>query len=278
MRRCCDILLVMLFFTAVSVQAEPLAFAPLPMQNREALYTQFGPMVHFLEESLGEPIEFVFCDSYQELLDQFAIGNIDLAYLGPLPYILLKKQTAAATPLVHFLEESGQASYSCAVVMSDEKPTNFRNATGLTFALTEPLSTCGFLFVESWLRKNGSSLKHNRHVYEGRHDAVIRAVLRGEAQAGGVKTALARKYAHLGLRIVDESAAWPSFALVGNAATLSREQLDGIGQALLAKQETRGFPLSWGDNIRHGVRQARDSDYDRIRVLLEDTSFDREEY
>jgi ABC-type phosphate/phosphonate transport system substrate-binding protein len=63
----------------------------------------------------------------------------------------------------------------------------------------------------------------------------------------------------------------PSFALVGNAGTLSAEDMDGIRDALARLDPSgkdRGMLQGWGDNIRHGAVPARDEDYAPARDLL----------
>ena len=96
-------------------------------------------------------------------------------------------------------------------------------------------------------------------------------MVRGEFDLGGLKTAIGRKYEHLGLKILAESAPMPSFALVGNAATLSPEERDAIRQVLAGLDpdgEDKAMLSSWGENLRHGSVPADDADYAPVRALL----------
>ncbi len=244
-------------------------FAPLPMENRESMVLQFRSMVDFLQKKLGVPIEFVFSEDYRQILDKFTAGAIDLAYLGPLPYVELRAQDPQAEPLVHFNEASGKPTYTCAVVALAEKPLSLQGLVNRRIALTQPLSTCGYLAVNGLLQQQGGSLTQNRYRYLDKHDAVALAVVRGEFDAGGVKTAIGKKYAHLGLTIVAETPPFPSFGLIANRATLplhTREavrtaltQLDPVG----ADRETLA---AWGEPVRYGAVAASDHDYDTVRM------------
>ena len=54
----------------------------------------------------------------------------------------------------------------------------------------------------------------NHYRYLGQHDEVALAVVRGEFDFGGLKTAIAQKYTHLGLKVVAESPLMTGLALV----------------------------------------------------------------
>lgn len=86
---------------------------------------------------------------------------------------------------------------------------------------------------------------------------------RGDYDAGGLKTAIAQKYAHLGLKVIAESLPLPSFALIANGKRLSAVRIAEIRAALVGP----GQRVTWGDSIRHGAVPAADRDYDAVRGL-----------
>jgi phosphonate transport system substrate-binding protein len=106
-----------------------------------------------------------------------------------------------------------------------------------------------------------------------KHDAVALAVVRGEYDAGGLKTAIGKKYAHLGLTVLAETPPLPSFGLVANRATLSPETMEAI-RTMLTRLDPTGADkemlLSWGENIRYGAVTAADSDYSVVRKFKGD--------
>jgi hypothetical protein len=59
-------------------------------------------------------------------------------------------------------------------------------------ALTQPLSTCGFLAASGLLREHGSDLAKNFYRYVNKHDEVAMAVVRGEFDAGASRPPSAR--------------------------------------------------------------------------------------
>lgn len=248
-----------------AAHAETLSFAPLPMENPESVIGQWTPLLAHIEKSLGVTIHIEYSTSYGQILEKFKLGKIDLAYLGPLPYVTLREKYMPATPIVHFNEKDGKPAYTCAIVAPADTRLQLRETRGKKVALTQALSTCGYLSTDGLLRQAGVTLEQNRYRYLGTHDEVALAVTRGDFDAGGLKTAIGKKYAHLGLAVVAETAPLPGFALIANARKLKGERIAEIQKVLMAADaESRS---QWGDNIRYGVVPARDGDYDAVRKL-----------
>lgn len=256
--------------TGTPIRAETLRFAPLPMERRETQVKQFRPLVLFLESKTGASIAFDFSDDYGEILEKVKTGKVDLAYLGPLPYVQLRETCPNVEPLVHFNESSGEPTYSCAIISFADAGLNLGQARALRFALTQPLSTCGYLSTNALLMSAGSELAGNRYRYLEKHDEVALAVVRGEFDAGGIKTAIARKYFHLGLAILAETPPLPAFALVANRATMSEKTMETIRDSLVKLNPSgadRQMLATWGENVRYGAVEAFDADYDVVRKL-----------
>lgn len=255
-----------LLLTLASVaSAETLRFAPLPMETPETVATQWKPLLEYMEKAIGIELAIDYSTSNEQILEKFQAGKLDLAYLGPLPYLRLKDRFPQARPLVIFHEADGNPSYTCALVVAAESDLRLEQLKGRAVALTQPLSTCGFFSIDGLFHQAGICLSESRYRYLGPHDAVALAVAEGEFDAGGLKTAIARKYAPLGLRIIAETAPLPGLALVANGARVSEERMEAIRRALLAADET--VRKTWGDNIRHGLSAAVDEDYAGARKL-----------
>ncbi len=255
------------------VWAEALRFAPLPMESREVVEAQFRPMVDALAQALATDIAIVFVADYEELLEQLRHGRLDLAYLGPLPYVRLREAYPAAEPLVIFREASGEPQHTCALVAALGEVPRLAGLQDRRIALSQPLSTCGMLVTDALLRRHGTLLSHHTVFYAGTHAEAVLAVARGDAHLAGVKTAIARKFEKLGLEVRAESEPLPGFTLVANAATLAPPLRHAIIQFLLAAdQPLRQGGLAWGEKVGFGVVPAHDRDFDPVRHLLQQAS------
>ncbi|MHB1358961.1 MAG: PhnD/SsuA/transferrin family substrate-binding protein [Rhodocyclaceae bacterium] len=232
---------------AATHAAETLVFTPLPKENPETVVAQWKPLLNQVGKALGVTVRIEYVANYGEIIDKFRAGKIDLAQLGPLPYVALRETFEPVAPLVHLNESDGRADYTCALVVSAESKLAARDLKAIKsrkVALTQPLSTCGYLAADSLLREAGGALENNYYRYLGQHDAVALAVMRGEFDLGSMKTQIARKYAGLGLAVIAETAPLPGFALVANAVTVSPERISQIRKLLLdADAATRS---GWG--------------------------------
>ena len=244
------------------------------MEKRETVLNRFRPLTEYLSGKLQLSVEYVYSQDYAELLEKFRRSEIDLAYLGPLPYVELRRSFAAAEPLLFFKESSKSVTYTCALVTFPGNGFNLLQGEYQRIALTQPLSTCGYLSTNGLMRNYGKSLEKNHYRYLGTHDEVALAVIRGDYAAGGLKTTVAQKYAHLGLFVLTETSPLPAFALVVNTRTLSADRIAGIKDALL-KMDAGGLgqtpKKTWNDVIGNGVVEAHDSDYKVVRDLLGST-------
>ena len=242
-----------------------LVFAPLPMENKETIYKTFAPLTNYLSQTLHVNIQYDFSDSYEILLDKIVNGKVDIAYLGPLPYITLREHYPFIQPLVHFKEPSGEASYTCSIIGLNDDVKALTTMRKTPIALTDPLSTCGYLSTEGLLNQRHNSLENNFYRYVNKHDEVALEIIRGNYQYGGIKTAIAQRYKHLGITILTSTANLPGFAMVANTKRLSPEEIEQLQQALL--QTNTLDKTTWGGFIKYGCVEAKDQDYQALREL-----------
>ena len=232
------------------------------------------PMLSYLEQELNEPISIEFHKNYATILDAFCKDNIDLAFLGPLPYIKLKKNCNKVVPIVRFVNKRGEATYTCSIITNAETGlTRLQDLKGKRIALTQPLSTCGYLMTDFLLRGADQRLTDTQFRYVGNHRKVALSVIRNEADAGGLKTSIAHKYEHLGIRFLARTPPLPGFLLVANGSTMSSRQIQKIRAALLrlqplSNQKDAKITACWGEKIRYGAISVNDRDYDIIRNEL----------
>lgn len=183
----------------------------------------------------------------------------------------LRRSYGDAEPIVFFNESSNEATYTCALVTFPDNHFDLQQGEFQTIALTQPLSTCGYLSVNGLMKEYGHSLEKNNYRYLGTHDKVALAIIRGEYHAGGLKTAVARKYEHMGLFTLMETDPLPAFALVANMKTLSPATVAALRKSLVAlnqQKRRQGTGDKRGNIIGNGVVEADDRAYDLVRGLL----------
>jgi hypothetical protein len=181
--------------------------------------------------------------------------------LGPLPYVILKSSYPQAEPVAAINEPDGKATYTCAMVTAFDGPTSVKQVHR-SIAFSQPLSTCGHLTAGYLLAKYGVKLEALHHEYLGNQDQVALSVVKGNYEVGTIKTAVAKKYANLTLRVIEETPPFPGFVLVANKATLTPDQIKEMSRALLSSSSKDRATLMLG---RHGFAPVVDAHYDLIR-------------
>lgn len=255
--------------------ADPLKFAPLPLEDRKIIHEQFHGLVDYLHKETGYDVEMVHLSDYAEIIEKFRRNEVDLAYLGPLPYVILKRDFDAAQPLVCFRDVNGAASYTCSLITYGDSGLELNKLKGVHFGLTQPYSTCGYLAVTQMLEEVGLSLARDGNTFEyaGSHSKAALGVAQGVFDVAGVKTAIARRYQHLDLEMIAQSRDFPGFALVANTNNLDRETMAKLQEALLALQPA-SKPLNgtlvsgWGKHLRQGTVPPGECDYSGVSKAL----------
>jgi phosphonate transport system substrate-binding protein len=256
--------ILIIFFTSSLFALEPkkIHFAPLPMKSKKKI-EEFLPLVDFLETNLSLKVEINYQENYDDIIKGFMDGTIDIAYLGPLPYAILKSKYPHVKPIVTFKEEDGNTSYRCTLSKFAKDTLDFSEP--IKVALTQALSTCGYYSAEQLLQKNfGLSLQKQKYKYEMSHSKALLGVLKEEFLIASTSEKIAKRYETLGMQIIATSEPFPAFALVVNTKTLSNELITQISQALLkAPDETYE---SWSEALKYGVTPADVKLYEALKI------------
>ena len=268
------IFLLIIFPLYLLSNPRTIVFAPLPTKDIEDLYTQFLPMIKYLEKNLNVKIKIDYNNNYDTLLEKFINGEIDIAYLGPLPYLSLEERYPYTKSLVNFKNEKGEVSYTCSFVSFISNKASIENMIDTKIALTQALSTCGYLFVNDVLNKSNSNIEKNKYRYLDRHDTVALSVINDEFKYGGLKTDIAEEYKYLGLEEIKRSMPIPSFTLVGNSKTLDDNMLSNIKKTMITIEEKE--LSTWHKDIKFGTKETNDMDYDYLRKLIKSTNISHE--
>lgn len=260
--------LVLALISPVPAGAEtlvPLVYVPLPLTNAESAVAGSRDLVGRLEEILRRPVQIQFEGDYATILERFARDEIHLAHLGPLPYIALRGAFSHAEPLVLFREADGATTYTCSLASAIDRLGDAALAVG-PVALTQPLSTCGYFMTHHLLASSGGRrLEDMPYRFLGSHEEVALALVRGEFEAGGVRTSIGEAYHHVGLQLLVEGPRQPGFALIAN-----RRVIDEATMALLVSRLV-ATPVAvyrqWQGLGQWGMAAARDSMYQEMRCM-----------
>ncbi len=163
-----------------------LVVALLPDENAATIIQDNQGLSSYLEETLSKEVELVVTTDYSSMIEAARNGRVDLAYFGPLSYVLAKTKSDIE-PFAARLED-GSTTYTSVIIGNVEAGVDeLSDIEGKTVALGDPASTSSRLFPELTLAEAGLKSGENYEaVFLGAHDAVALAVQSGNAQAGGL--------------------------------------------------------------------------------------------
>lgn len=255
---------------AVKESPSKLVVALLPDENAATVIQDNDGLVKHLETSLDKEIELVVTTDYSSMIEAASNGRLDLAYFGPLSYVLAKTKSDLE-PFAARLK-GGSTTYTSIIIGSvDAGVDEFADIEGKTVAFGDPASTSSRLFPELTLANEGLKSGENYEaVFLGAHDAVALAVQSGNAQAGGLSRPIFESLVEKGsidpekVAIIAESEPIPQYpwtmrsdldpALKDEIRTAFLELDD---EAVLGPFKADGF-AAMSDKDYDGIRKAGD--------------------
>lgn len=165
---------------------DTLKVALLPDENAGTVIKNNKPLKEYLEKTLGKKIELIVTTDYSSMIEAMRHGRLDLAYFGPLSYVLAR-QKSEIEPFVA-LKSKGSTTYQSVVIGNVNAGVNaVADIKGKNVAYGDKASTSSHLIPKSVLAEEGLNVGADyREHFVGSHDAVAMAVQNGHAQAGGL--------------------------------------------------------------------------------------------
>jgi len=161
----------------------------LPDQSAQVLTARYKPLIEHLSKTVGIPFRYVPCDSYDQLLEKIAHGDIDLAYLGGVTYVKASQQ-ATLKPLVMRLRDTRFTSYF--LVRASHPAQSLRDLQGQRLAFGAELSTSGHYMPRHFLEQEGIAPESffGTISFTGTHDATALTVANGQADVGAANATI----------------------------------------------------------------------------------------
>jgi len=249
-----------------SADPDKLIVALIPDENAATVIQDNQGLKDYLTEAFDKEIELVVTTDYSSMIEAARNDRLDLAYFGPLSYVLAKA-VSDIEPFAARIKGGTKTYNSCIIGNTKKGVTSFDDIKGTTFALGDPASTSSRLFPELTLAENGLTKgKDFQGVFLGSHDAVALAVQNGNAQAGGMACPILKSLKKKGVidpskvTTIAESSPIPQYPWTMRS-TLSPELKENIKVTFLELESDKVLKPFNAD----GFASITDSDYDGIR-------------
>lgn len=165
---------------------EVLKVALLPDENASTVIKNNKPLKDYLEKKLGRKVELIVTTDYSSMIEAIRHGRIDLAYFGPLSYVMAKSKSDIEA--FAGLSKKGNTTYNAVVIAyAPSGIKTIKDIKGHDVAYGDPASTSSHLIPKSMLAAQGLQAGRDYQAHHlGSHDAVAVTVQSGKAQAGGL--------------------------------------------------------------------------------------------
>lgn len=247
-------------------------FGVIPRDNPRIMYEKYQPLLDYLSSKTPYSYELVLKKNYEETVNALGNGEMDVALLGPLTYLEARAKYGA----IAILKSRGadnSANYRSVIIKKKDSPIKSPSELkGKSVAFASSKSTSGNLLPRYLLAGSGIHLSDlSSYANFDYHDSVVKAILKGQYDAGAVRDSVARKYMQLGIETIAESEPMPTgplvvgpgtpFSVIENIkrALLELDPRDGNSQKILRRLD---------EDFRNGFTEASDKDYGGIRTKI----------
>ncbi len=169
--------------------ATPLRLAVAPMTSPERSLELYQGLADYLGVALDRPASIILRNTYGEVNGLVRCGQCQLAYVCTAAYVDGQRSfgmQALAVPVVR-----GEATYRSYIVVPDASDAaSLLDLRGMRFASADRLSTSGWLFPASTLKREGvdPATFFSQHVITGSHDRSVEAVASGHVDGAAVES------------------------------------------------------------------------------------------
>lgn len=204
---------------AQNLDPKTLRVALLPDENASTIIQNAQPLKTHLEKTLNRRIELVVTTDYSSMIEAMRFGRIEVAYFGPLSYVLAKSKSDIEAFAVGV--SKGSPTYTSVVITQADSPIkSLRDLKGKIVAYGDTASTSSHLVPRAMIEDAGLVANTDyKTVYVGAHDAVARSVETGKAQAGALSRPIFDSLVKSGridgakVRVLAETKAIPNYPM-----------------------------------------------------------------
>ncbi len=181
-----------------STNEEPFTIGVIPAQTEGEMQTAMDKLQTILTEELGREVEIEVYPDYNGVVESMNYDQIDMAYLGPLTYVIAEANSNAKAIITQLVD--GEPFYNAYVITHTDNPVTsldelLENPGEVQFAFGDPNSTSGSLIPSIELQDRGVYESEQENQFEnvrftGSHDATALSVQNKQVDAGAIDSAI----------------------------------------------------------------------------------------
>lgn len=241
--------------------AAPLNFAIVPQQSPRELAKRWGPIIQYISEHSGVPLQFQTANGLSTYQQEMKAGLYDISFINAYYYVAFSKEAGYKV----FAQEKDAKFIGVMVVRKDSPYQTLEELDGKQLALPGPTAITSMLAYTHLKAKN----IHFSANYVISMDSVYRSVAKGLFPAGQGEMRTFRGMepeVRDQLRILWSSEPMPPFTFSAHPR-VPQASLQKIQRAMLKMADDPvGVELLKAVNMK-GFAAAQDSEYESVRKL-----------
>jgi phosphonate transport system substrate-binding protein len=181
---------------AVPVSAQQvLKVTTIPEEAATEQVRKFGPLVKYLERTLGTKVEFTPVNDYPAAVEALVNKQVDLVWFGGFTHVQAQIRSGGKIIPIAQREEDTQFR-SVFITQTDSGIKQLSDLKGKQVSFGSQSSTSGHLMPRSFLLQAGidPDKDFKRVAYSGAHDATIASVVSGRVDAAALDITVWRKF------------------------------------------------------------------------------------
>lgn len=247
-------------------------FGVISVNHPLVIYRQYQPFIDYINSKQDAEYVLVLKHTYADVLSALREGSLDVALLAGNTFIHAGKQTDIV-PLVATVSGDGTTDTHSLIVARDTNNAiqSLSDLRGKSFGFGSQDSTASYLMPRYFLAKQGVFIEDfSRYHHFNSHDAVARAVLRGDVDAGAIGAPLVARFLGEGLKIIAVTEPFPGFLVVARKSVPERERevLMHVLLSLSPKAIDSRNHAPWPELFRYGFAPVDSTRYKLFEDIL----------
>ena len=253
---------------AADANPDTLKVALLPDENASELIKRNQPLKDYLESTLDKKVQLIVTTDYSSMIEAMRFGRIDLAYFGPLSYVLAKSKSEIE-PFAAMLVDGKPTYRSVLIANVDSGVESYADLKDKKMVYGDRASTSSYLIPKTVLVEAGLKVDEDyQQHFVGSHDAVAVNVANGNADAGGLSEVIFKHVLETGLidpakvKVLGYSGEYPQYPWAMRS-NLDADLKASIKNAFVNLDD----PTVLESFKAEGFAPIEDADYDIIRDM-----------
>jgi phosphate/phosphite/phosphonate ABC transporter binding protein len=242
----------------------------VPIEAPADMFRKFSALSEHLSRELGKKVEIRVAPDYETAVSNLVQGAVHMSYMTPSTYIEAK-HTPGVDVLGIALRDGKPYHHSVIIANESSGIETLADVKGKSFAFGSEHSTSSHLVPRAMLLDEGVNLADLSYFnYLGHHDAVVKAVLKGEFDAGAVTESVANKFTNRGVKFIKISDDIPEFNFCAGPR-MDEDDRNAVKAAffkLSGNTKEGAAILSDIDKSYTGFQEASDADFEGIRLIV----------